>query len=84
MYSGFHFRTPFGSQRINGFQTMQKSEGEHFYATFSSFWHTWSWKTYLLVKSKILGLFVNPLTADAKYSRHVTGTLQQPIQMHLS
>ena len=38
----------------------------------------------LLIRSKILGLFVNPLTADAKYSRHITGNLLQPIQMNLS
>ena len=38
----------------------------------------------LLVKSEILGLFVNPLTADAKYSIHKTRKLPQPNQMHLS
>ena len=37
----------------------------------------------LLARSKVLGLFVNPMTVDAKYSRHNTGTLRQPIEMHL-
>ena len=37
----------------------------------------------LLVRSEILGLFINPLI-DAKYFRHITGTLLEPIQMYLS
>ena len=32
----------------------------------------------------MLRLFVNPLTADAKYSCHNKWNLQQPIKMHLS
>ena len=36
------------------------------------------------VRSEILGLFVNTLTADAKYSRYNTGNLPRPIEMHLS
>ena len=39
---------------------------------------------FLLVKSEILELFVNPLTADAKYSCHITVNFLQPIQMLLS
>ena len=38
----------------------------------------------LLVRSEILGLFVNPLIVDAKHSRQHTGTLPQGIEMHLS
>ena len=37
----------------------------------------------LLVRFKILGLFVNPLTVDTKCSRHDSDTLPQPCQMHL-
>ena len=37
----------------------------------------------LLVISKILGLFVNALTADDKYSLRNSEDLQQPIQMQL-
>ena len=37
----------------------------------------------LLVRSEIPGLLVKPLTADVSYSRHNTGNLPQPIQMHL-
>ena len=35
----------------------------------------------LFVKSEILGLFVNTLTADDKYSLHNSKNLTQPIQM---
>ena len=41
-------------------------------------------KTSRLVRSEIQGLLVNPLTADAMYSRHNTENLLQPIQKHLS
>ena len=37
-----------------------------------------------LVISKILGLFVNTLTADGKYYLRKMEKLLQPIQMHLS
>ena len=38
----------------------------------------------LLVISKILGLFVNTLTADDKYSFHNSENLREPFQMQLS
>ena len=38
----------------------------------------------LLVRSETLGLFIDPLTADAKYSSHVTENFLKPFQMHLS
>ena len=50
----------------------------------SSFWDKVSWKTSLLVRSEILGLFVNTLTVDYKYSLHNKGNLRQTVQMHLS
>ena len=37
----------------------------------------------LLVRSEILGLFVNILTADYKYSRYYSENFTQPIQMQL-
>ena len=43
-----------------------------------------SWKGSLLVTWKILRLFVNALTANAKYSLLNRGILTQQIQMHLS
>ena len=40
-----------------------------------------SWKRSLLVIFKILGLFVNIMTAYEKYSLHTCDNLTQPIQM---
>ena len=43
-----------------------------------------SWKRSALVRSKILGLFVNTLTAEYSYSRRNIQTLTQIIQTTLS
>ena len=43
-----------------------------------------SWKKSLLAIQKILGLLVNTLTTDDKYTLLNTDTLTQPIQMQLS
>ena len=42
-----------------------------------------SWKNSALVRSKILGLFVNTLTAEYTYSRRNMQTFTQHIQMPL-
>ena len=62
------FRTPFGNQRFNGFQTPLKVARHHCY-TFSP-WISGklSLKKTALLWSKILRLFANTLTADDKYS----------------
>ena len=51
---------------------------------FSSISDKLCWKTSLLVRSEILRLFVNTMTADEKYSRHNRENLPQRIQMQLS
>ena len=43
-----------------------------------------SWKKSALVRSKILGLFVNTLTAEYTYSRRKMQTLTQKVQTPLS
>ena len=43
-----------------------------------------SWKNSALVRSKILGLFVNTLTAEYMYSRRNVQTFTQQVQMPLS
>ena len=43
-----------------------------------------SWKKSALVRSKILGLFLNSLTAEYTYSRRNMQTFTQHIQMPLS
>ena len=47
-------------------------------------WDKLSWKKSALVRSKILGLFVNTLTAEYTYSRRNMQTLTQQVQMPLS
>ena len=47
-------------------------------------WDKLSWKRSALVRSKILGLFVNTLTAEFKYSRRNMQTLTQEVQTPLS
>ena len=43
-----------------------------------------SWKNSALVRSKILGLFINTFTAESTYSRRNMQTLKQQVQTPLS
>ena len=47
-------------------------------------WDKLSWKKSALVRSKILGLFVNTLTAEYMYSARNMKTFTQQVQMPLS
>ena len=72
------FRTPFGNQRINWFQTPLKVTRHHLYPLFPWIPGKLSWKKTALLWSKILRLFANTLTADDKYScRNMQNFLQQ-------
>ena len=62
------FRAPCDSQHVNGSQTHVKSSWQHCYHNFSSVWAKVTWKMSLLVIFEILGLFVNTLTTNDKYS----------------
>ena len=64
------FRTLFPSRRVAGCKTLLKSPRQHFYSKSSLMWDTLSWRTSLLVRSEVLGLFDNTLTADHIYSCH--------------
>ena len=77
-------RQTFGSQRVNGSETLLKSTRPHFYITILLIRDKSSWKKLLLVTCEMLGLFVNSLTADNKYSRHSRENFPQQIQMQLS
>ena len=57
---------------------------KHFYFFVSSFWDELSCKISLLVRSVMLGLFLNTMTVNDKYSHHSRDNLAQPIQMQLS
>ena len=72
------FRTPFGNQRVNGFQTPLKVARHHYYPFFPWISGKLSRKKTALLWSKILRLFPNTLTADDKYScRNIHNFLQQ-------
>ena len=72
------FRTPFGNQRVNEFQTPLKLARHHYYPLFPWIPGELSWKKTALLWSKTLRLFANTLTADDKYScRNMQNFLQQ-------
>ena len=78
------FRTPFASKRVHGSQTLLESALQHFHPNFSLIKDNLSWKTSLLARSEILGLFGNTLTTDHMSSRHRWDKLMQQVQMLLS
>ena len=70
--------TPFGNQRVNGFQTPVKVATHHYYPFSRWIPGKLSWKKTALLWSKILRLFANTLTADDKNScRNMENFLQQ-------
>ena len=60
------FSTPFGNQRVNGFETLLKSARHHHFPIFQWIWDKLSWKMSPFVTSQIFWLFVNTLTPDDK------------------
>ena len=78
------FRTPFGNQRVNGFQTQLKVATPHYYPFFPWISGKLSWKETALLRWKILRLFVNTLTADDKYSCRNTQNFLEQLQTLLS
>ena len=79
-----YFRTAFGNQPVSGKQTLLKSARHYYYSIFPWIWDKLSWKKSALVRSKILGLFVNTLTAEYTYSRRNMQTFTQQVQTQLS
>ena len=65
-------------------KTLVKSERQHLYHIYWSLWSQFKLKKSLWVISKILGLFVSPLTADDKYSLFNRGNLLQHVLIQLS
>ena len=78
------FRTAFGNQRVNGFQTTLKVARHHYYSFFPWISGKLNWKNTVLLWLKILRLFVNTLTADDKYSCRNKKTFLQQLQTLLS
>ena len=77
-----HFIRPYDKQHVKRSQTY-KSRQQHLYNDWS-IWRQLSWKKSVLAISKLLGLFVNTLTADDKYSLLNRENLTQPIRTQLS
>ena len=78
------FRTPFGNQRVNGFQTPLKVSRHHYYPFFAWISGKLSWKKTALLWLKILRLFANILNADDKYSCRNMQNFLQLLQTLLS
>ena len=78
------FRTPFGNQRVNGFQTPLKVARHHYYPFFPWILGKLSWKKTALLWSKILRLFANTFTADGKCSFRNMQNFGQQFQTLLS
>ena len=78
------FRGPFDKYYGKLAKTLSKSERQHPYFIYWSLWRQFRLKKPLRVICKILGLFVNPLTADDKYCLLNRGNLLQHFQTQIS
>ena len=78
----FCFRGPFDKWHSKLAETLLKSEQQ--YLNHLSLWRQFRLKKSLWVIWKILGLFVNPLPVDGKYSLLNRSNLSQHFQMQLS
>ena len=78
------FSTPFGNQRVNGFETLLNSARHHYFPTFPRIRDKLSWKKSALVTSEIFRLFVNTLTPDDKYSHRNMQIFRPQVQTLLS
>ena len=84
MSKNSRFRRLFNKQHGKPSQILLKYARQQLYQLYWSLWSKFSWKNSLLVIWKILGLFVNTLTTDDKYSVLNTVNSTLPIQMKLS
>ena len=84
MSKNSRFRGPYSRRRQKLAETLLKPEWDYLYHNYWSLWRRLSWKKPLLVILKILGLSVNSLTVDDKYSLLNRDNLRQSIQMQLS
>ena len=78
------FRGNFDKWHGRRTETLLKSEWQHLYHIYWSLWRILEFKKSLFLIFKVLGLFVNPLTGEHKYSLRKGGSLLQHLQMHLS
>ena len=78
------FWKPIDSEHVNESQKLQKSPEECFDSIFSSSRAKLNWIKLFLIRSEILELPDNTLTADLEYSRSNIVNLTLPIQIKLS
>ena len=81
-FSGFSIA--FNEIYIGNGENASKKTRHYYYPIFPWIWDKLSWKKSALVRSKILGLFVNTLTAEYTYSCRNMQTFTQQVQMPLS
>ena len=79
-----HFRGPLDKWHGKRTETLLKSERQHLYQIYCFLWTHFRLKKSLWVISKILGLFLNPFTANNKYSLLNRDNFFKHFQMHLS
>ena len=84
MYKKSRFRGPIHKWHGKRTERLLKSERQQLYQIYWSLWGELGFIKSLWVIYKILGLFVNPLTADNKYSVLNRDNLSQHLQMQLS
>ena len=72
---------PFGSEPVNESQELLKSKRKYFCPTVGSCSASLRWKKNFSVKSEILGLLVDRLTANYMYSRSNRDNLLLPAEM---
>ena len=77
------FRGLLDNQHCRQTNTQLKSKKKHIDHIYWSLWRQFNWKKSLLMIWKILGLFVNPLTAEDKYSPLNRDNLFQYFEMEL-
>ena len=78
------FRTPFGSQRVNGSQSLLKPARHHFYTMVLLILDRLTCKKLFLVTFEMLGLFLNTMTTDHEISRRNRDHFDHQVQMKLS
>ena len=69
-----------GSQHVNGSQTLLRSSRNSFHTTIPLIWGRTSRKRLVLVRSEVLGQFVNKMTAVYNYFRYILENLRRQVQ----
>ena len=79
-----YIRKRFGKQRVSMYEILLKSARHHYYRMLPSICDKLSWKKSVFVRSEMLGLFVNTLTAEYMHSSRNIQNFHQQLQTLLS